>query len=1550
MNTIRDYIIQEFAQKKLNREKAREMLQELEEQYKFMPGDQDIAIIGIAGKFPKSENQIKLWENIVQGRNCIGKLSKNRIENIYSLVEDKTVLEKSGGMLDEIDMFAPSYYGLTESEAIAMDPVQRNLLEIVWKSIEDAGMSIDDIRNTRTGVYVGRDHTYNVRYNKIVNGKSLEYEAGSWSGILASRISYLLNLRGPAMVLDTACSSSMVSVYTACQELRNRKIDMAIVGGVAIDVLPVYSEVLESFVENTSAEVRTFDKHAQGTVWSEGVGAILLKPLSKAVEDKDNIYAVIKGIAINNDGLSNGILSPNFEAQEDVIVNAWKDAGINPEDISYIEAHGTGTILGDPIEIKGLTAAFRRYTSKKQFCAIGSVKTNIGHTQAVAGIASLIKVILCIKNKVIPPMINFDEVNPLIKFSESPVYINDRIRKWNSNNVLRTAGINSFGFSGTNCHLVLQEFNQEVENITEETSDVQIFTLSAMDEHTLVKYVKEFTEYTSNNSFNLSNLCFTVNAGKAHYIYRLAIVVKNKKDLLQKLDKLRYWQGGKIHEEEIYYGANSSAETNSSIYSGNEFDIKILTRETIIRYLETKRAEYIQKICEFYVCGQDIEWKMLYLDSTVRKISLPVYPAERINLWPKIDTNKNKRREWDSRENIHPLVHGCAVETLGEKVFVTEVSPEKIWTLLEHKVAGNFTMPGTAYVDMLIAIVQKYYKLNDYAMDIKFISPLMIRNMAETRNVHILTKHEKGYIEFKIVSMIRDKKKEEVWSEHAFGKLYQAPDSSDKAQYSINDLMVKLNKHIIHESMEEKLGEFEYGPRWNSLKHIYYNEEEFLLDIELSEEFKEDTQLYYLHPALMDIAANAVARIDNSLKGMYLPASYTKIRIFERMPRKFYCYVKSKTISGEEKDTISYSFSLINQNGHTFAEVEEYSVKRVRDTEYMFKVLDKKGYYNNFYRTIWKRKEIENQEQNNYNGAYLVFKDKKGMGDIICQKLKQEGCKIIEVNLSNEFKKIDDSSYSIGCNQKDYEKLLENIDIQRIAVILHFFTLDCYEIENNLSDINENLHKGVYSLFYLTKAIVESKENNKINIFIVSDYANEVTKTEIKINPCNASCVGLTKVLSSEYPNLQFNCFDIDSSTTAEEILHSLIFPNKEYQIAFREGATYIEELKECTIKDYEESNLEIKSDGIYIITGGTGGLGLEVGKYLAQKNKSNIALINRSTFPSREKWDEIIQEGQNKRLIDKVTKLIEIEQMGSNIVIISADVTDLKQMQSISQALKDKFKKINGIIQCAGKAGEGFLVRKSEDKLKKVLMPKIHGTWVLNKITENDNLDFFVMFSSLIGVFGMIGSSDYAAANSYMDAFTVNRNRITKGTISIDWPAWSETGMAYDFGLMNDDRWVFKSIKSKEAIEALDQVLNRNISRVFVGEVNHKYLKDNLNTLPFDLSEKLKTEILRSNVDYVSERANKQTCSVYEEAKDELEEKIKKIWLETLGEELGINQIGVNDDYFSIGGNSILSVKIELKMEESKINIDSSDIYRCKTIRRLAEYLREKSLRESTK
>ena len=424
----------------------------------------DIAVIGMSGRFPGAGNLREYWANLASGRDSIGEIPADRwdVDRYYDpdpQIPDKMYC-KQGGFLENIDQFDPLFFNISPKEAELMDPSQRLFLEEAWRAFEDAGYGDNALSNLKCGVFVGAT---NSDYGKKLTSTGLENTAEAFTGlaasILSARISYFLNLLGPSIAMDTACSSSLVAIHQACRSILSGDCEMAVAGGVMLMFTPdLLIKTSRIGMLSPTGRCRAFDQSADGAVFSEGVGVVVLKPLWEALRDRDYIYGVIKGSGINQDGKTNGITAPSALSQTRLELEVYRRSGINPDTITYIETHGTGTALGDPIEIKALKEAFQEYTSRKQFCAIGSVKANIGHTAMASGIASLIKVLLALKHRQIPPLLHFRTANEHIDFNDSPFYINTELIDWRVGpETPRRAAVSSFGFSGTNCHMVIEE-------------------------------------------------------------------------------------------------------------------------------------------------------------------------------------------------------------------------------------------------------------------------------------------------------------------------------------------------------------------------------------------------------------------------------------------------------------------------------------------------------------------------------------------------------------------------------------------------------------------------------------------------------------------------------------------------------------------------------------------------------------------------------------------------------------------------------------------------------------------------------------------------------------------------------------------------------------------------------------------------------------------------------------------------------------------------------------------------------------------------------------
>lgn len=598
----------------------------------------DIAIIGMAAKLPLADDADAYWENIVSGFECVRDFPESRKKNAINYLKLKGINSarfNKGAFLEDIESFDEKLFHLTPREAQLMDPRQRLFLEEAFLCIEDAGYDWQKLRGKRIAVYGGFSNLGGESYLDMMNTINPKLQEiggiGNLDALIPSRISYFLDFKGPSMILDTACSSSLVALHTACASINSGECEAALVGSVRLHFLPTEDSVKVG-IESKDGYTRAFDDNATGTGIGEGAVCLLIKTLDKAIEDKDHIYAVIKSSAINQDGNSVGITAPNAEAQAAVIESALDAAGVHPEDISYIEAHGTGTNLGDPIEIDGITKAFSKYTNKKQFCAIGSVKNNIGHLYEASGLASVIKCVYALNSKLLPPTVNYQKANSKISFENSPVYVNTKTRYWDITNGKRMCGISSFGFSGTNCHMILSEPASCLAHKNNEKVIKNVLLLSAENMVNIESLVKAYLDnFPIISQLRAEDICFTAAIGRPHFNYRLSIIFKDFNDLKEKLKNIINL-GKKFESVDIQWGNVSNEK-------------KLMTDFTELY----EDDDALQRIALFYINGIDEKWRE-YFKTSCNRVRLPLTPLDRKRYW--INMTNNSSSSWEELKDF----------------------------------------------------------------------------------------------------------------------------------------------------------------------------------------------------------------------------------------------------------------------------------------------------------------------------------------------------------------------------------------------------------------------------------------------------------------------------------------------------------------------------------------------------------------------------------------------------------------------------------------------------------------------------------------------------------------------------------------------------------------------------------------------------------------------------------------------------------------------------------------------------------------------------------
>lgn len=1518
MIDLKQYILGELSAGRIGQDDAVALLKEWKNK---TTGGREIAVIGIGARMPMADSPEAFWDNILNMRNCFTAIGRERarVTETYrnphyaEFVEmppsegslDDTLEQTLGAFISDIDKFDAGFFGIPPKEAKYIDPTQRIFMEVAWEAVEDAGYGASygagKIQDSNTGVFVGKDYTNTLNYKYITAPDSMKM-TGTWEGILASRLSYAFNLKGPAMVIDTACSSGLVALHEACNALRSGECDMAIAGGVAVGAGSVGSSEEETGISGLGAvtakdqRVRTFDKKSSGSVFGEGVVAFLLKPLTAAQRDKDMIYAVIKGSAVNCDGKSSGITSPNPLAQENVIIEAWKRAGVQPDTIDYVEAHGTGTLLGDPIEVQGLSNAFARFTEKKQFCGIGSVKTNIGHLVAASGCASLLKVVLALRNKTLPPMVNFEEPNPHIRFADSPLYVVDRPTAWTKNDHPRRAGISSFGFSGTNVHMIVEEYEAPV-SVPSQTQE--LFLLSAKTEESLQRLLERYRDFLpKHEALSLRELCATAALGRGHYEYRVAAVASSTGELAQKLRNGQYLYG----RHRIVSGRRSYTEEGELF----EAQWKTLTAEAE-RILQEDPE--LTRLAELYVQGAQPNWAPLFGNGTLPKVSLPPYAFARTLCWgePKVTKLTQSAQSYP-----HPLIGACLADSAEQTIYELPFSCEKPWVVKEHKIIGQNIVPGTAYLEAAIEAAQQYFHTEQLCFtNVVFRTPLVVRPEMGTVKAHLVLNKKGDELQVYVASLTGVKDGLPAWVKHMEASLIVQEGTAESRMISLQ------GKPIDFALPEEERDDSVYlGPHWHGVEQMLQSENGILARMQLPAAYFGELSSYRYHPSLTDAALNLPIQASAGTE-LYLPYVYRGLHIYGRVPGSFCSRVER--ISGSPgADTMTYRAEFTDDNGKVIAVIDEYVTKKVTQMS---------GYSaNEFYQMQflpWQGTPKASEE----TGACLILGEGRELANAL------QGRKLYRVRMAGGFARLADGSYTVGARQEDYDKLIDAVGERQISNVYHLWTAERSQTIAS-EGYEEELSRGTLSLIYLTRSM-QRKRRGRTHFVLASRKAYPVLEGECG-NPHGAAFLSLTKTLRAECTGYSFQCIDTDEGDLP---LALMLGRTDALVLACRKGAYYCPTLTQIAL---EEAQTPKCGEGVCLVTGGTGALGLELAGFLAGAWKRSVCLVARRPLPPETQWDAILRENADAKLCRQIKALRDMREDGLDIELCVADCCNSAEMRGLVQSLRGKYGRISGVFHLAGMAGDGFLFQKPDAQLHSVLRPKMLGAMALYEALQGEKPDCFVMYSSMQTAMGGAGQGDYTAANTFMDVYASYLRGQGVAAYAINWPAWSEAGMAADYRV-DASTMLFAPVATRQAMGALESILSHDVANLIPGKLNVAFLAQiGEENLPFALTKRLSANlrVFQKQAVAPTERRVHNTENLHilgKESFTETELRAAHIYAAVLS----IDEIDIYASFNSLGGNSIIATDlIEVLNGEFDNLLNVSDIFSYPSVEEMAAHI----------
>lgn len=1545
MEEVKKYILSQVANQTLNKEVAKKMLKELSQGNKAPSND--IAVIGMACRFPSANDPEAFWQLLKNGVNCVREFPDARFKDFESILrtpaymeymvgkdikpEDVPNVHAKAGYLEEIDKFDAAFFGIPPKEATYMDPQHRQCLEVAWEAMEDAGYGGDSLKGSRTGIYIGKEGTNYSFYRHNSEADPMQL-TGSWESLMVSRISHLFDFRAPCMVVDTACSAGLVSVHLAIQSLLSGDCDQVLAGGVNLSIEGEFNPQFQGGVslkdvESEDGTIRTFDAKAKGTVWGEGVGFVLLKPVAQAIKDGDTIQAVIKASAINNDGASTSITAPRSETQESVIIDAWKKANIPPSTLTYVEAHGTGTVLGDPIELKALSNAFRQFTSKNQFCAIGSLKTNMGHLVASSGIASLIKVIKSIQHKEIAPTINFETPNPYVNFMESPVYVNDKLQPWETEGEPRRAAISSFGFSRTNCHMVVEE-PTKLEQY-EEQKDWYCFTISAKNRNVLKQYLEKYVTYLENAEWTLGNLCYTTNVGRGHYDHRIAILARSKEELRLKLQHLM------------------SEEEKSGVFSGNfqivsekkkqledyeiskhrQGQLSEIANKRLLEYQNTAgiddRYRLLEEICQLYVTGAQIEWQLYYQGERRRRIPAPVYPLERTRYWAPIKKTKVSQI---GEESLHPLIEKKINETDERTIYKSIFRVDKQWVLKDHRIGSKAVLPGTSYIEMVRFAVNNQYSLRQFTVQqLTFLAPMIVDDDREVVTQLELHESQDGY-RFYISSQTMDGE----WIRHAEG-VVKTTEAKESASSIKIEAFIENAESVIKVSIaESETGVFTFGPHWDSVRTQWKIGNESLGLLRLHDEFQDELSIYHLHPALLD---NAVNLISQDTGETFLPFMYKQFNYYRPLTKEMYTHVRLKDNSKVNQEIMVYDIDLIDLEGNILASIRDYTVKRLKDLSALESGNSKHG---SGLQLVWKKQqnyqiEIPKVPTSSRWGLVIHHTNR---GKELLHSFAKNNIDVMPLYVSHDHDPGIKDHETYSASKVGIERLVKDAGKHDITgfIFAMDYTADYKNLlMTNIEDFRIQRKCGVDALFHLCQSIVSSKNKAIQHVKVLVRDAYAMDGLEEEIYPLSASTAGLAKVIGQEYKHLHVDILDGSTSVSMDAVVKECMV-GKGYR-GLRKSGVYVEELQ--PIRQIGQNSFEISEEGVYIITGGLGGIGLAIAEHLANKGKANIVLLGRRKLAISEDWERLSND-KSPAVRQLYKKLISLKSKLASLEYYSVNTMESEQVKQLGNDLLSKHNRINGIFHAAGVAGNGFLALKSEETFTEVLDPKLDGTMNLLQVLGNDS--FLMLFSSIVSLIGGEGQGDYCAANAFLDSFSEAALRKGVHVSAANWPNWKDVGMTTEFNLGEDDS-PFSFVRVEDAMNWLDYLLVNPEHRVIPSEINQKSFRNFQQNLPFLLSDGLGTNRRITTKDSQQE---------WKEAKINVTIKgisnptnIQQKISETYAKILGLEEIDVFESFQDMGGNSLMTTQLlELLEQEFPGLVDISDIFSYPTVSELSEYI----------
>lgn len=1458
-----------------------------------------IAIIGMACRFPGAGTVEEFWDNLINDRDSLSDFSDRELgqSGIEPDILGDPSYVKVKGIVAGSDCFDADFFGYTPAEATAMDPQIRLLHELAWATLESAGCNPRQYKGA-IGLYAGASPNIQWQAQALLRGS--QRASAEFTGLqvhdkdfMSTRVSYKLELTGPSVTLYSACSTSLVAVDMACQGLLTGRCHMALAGGVSI-WLPQKSgyHYEEGMLFSKTGRCRSFDHDADGTIFSDGGGLVALKPLDDALADRDDIHAVILGSFSNNDGGNKaGYTAPGIDGQAAVIRNAIAQAGIRPESVSYIETHGSATQLGDSIELQAMNLAFG--TSKQHYCAAGSVKSNIGHLNAAAGIAGLIKTVMALKNRFLPASIHFNTPNPQLPLNGSPFYIQERSAIWESNSEPLRAGVNSFGIGGTNAHVVLEEAPPQ-ENIPtgQKHQEYYLLPLSGRSGKTVARQAGNLKHHLESRSdIRLSDVAYTLQTGRRHFPYRDAVVCTNKDEALEQLSKLEI----KENRQKVHLVGLSVVFMFTGLGG---------------QYKEMGQGLYTT----FPSFRQDIDHCLDILR-------------------PLTDVKLDDETNDPLQIQISMFVFQYALARL---LISWGIQPDAMigYSFGEYTAA---CLAGTLTLEDALKIVvargnamrvQPEGKMVSVPLDRQTLLPYL------TDNIYIAIDNGPSCVvagKPVDIDVFREDMKNQRYmtvefpSTHAMHSPMMKPMAdvleAASAKVSLKPPSVPLISNLTGTWFEtDELTPSYWGRHLTNPVRFADGIDAILkqgpacfieigpghdLRVMVERQFPEDSP----HRAV-NLARAANQNHPDPLFLLKRLAALWKYGVpinWDAFPDT----KKSRTVSLPTYPFEQTTFDIsIQTSGLGKAALNSGSLTKKPDiTDW-------------FYIPGWKRALRPAGSDNQTDGTECWFVLGSGLTveRYIVERLEAQGHSVISVS-----------------DLERFEELIIGGTIPRH--IVHCWSVGSYpeDTAGSLDEIEPHLYKGFHSLVSIAAILERSREPQETTCWVISNDVYPITGSE-QLSPVRSTIIAPLKTLPQEFAFIHCRHIDLEHADLAdpEQARRSAALITTEFQgaehetiVGYRAGKRWIQGFEPVKLQYSSTLPKYLQNNGVYLLTGGLGNIGFALAGHLARTTKGTLVLTGRSLV------------SRHKESTDpKAMKLKQLEELGATVIYHQADAANITDMKRVVSATLERCGAINGVIHAAGIMDKSILATATAiepEHWRRQFPPKVLGLSVLEQVLADIPLDFCLVTSSLSPLLGGIGLGVYAAANVYMDTFVHRHNsHFPVRWTTVNWADWEFARQPGESEEETTLASLFKSSEMNISIQDGVDTFNRILSHCDEGQIIVS-AGDMETRVRQWITNQSRMETEPRAVDHVQYKPRPDLLTAFAPPENPLQQTLAGKWSDIFG----IRDIGVDDDFFELGGDSLKALTFisSLHRDDNHL-IEVGDFFKHPTIRGVTDKL----------